>query len=102
MIARIWHGITTEAQSEDYLEFLKQRAIPDYQGIQGNRGAYVLRRIEGELAHFLTLTFWESREAIQAFAGVDIEKAKYYPEDKGFLLEFEPTVTHYEVTTAGI
>ena len=37
---------------------------------------YILRRIEGEQAHFLTLTFWESREAIQTFAGAEIEKAK--------------------------
>ncbi len=38
--------------------------------------------------------------ATQAFAGADIEKAKYYAEDKEFLLEFEPTVTHYEVCAA--
>ena len=97
MIARIWHGRTTATRSDDYLAFLKQRALPDYQGTEGNRGAYILRRIEGEHAHFLTLTFWESRKAIQTFAGAQIEKAKYYPEDKDFLLEFEPTVTHYEV-----
>src|SRR5207253_10211416 len=97
MIARIWHGRTTATRSDDYLAFLKQRAIPDYKGTEGNRGVYILRRIEGEQAHFLTLTFWESREAIQTFAGAEIEKAKYYPEDKDFLLEFEPTVTHYEV-----
>jgi hypothetical protein len=30
-------------------------------------------------------------------AGEDLETAKYYPEDEGFLLEFEPTVVHYEV-----
>jgi hypothetical protein len=24
--------------------------------------------------------------------------AQYYPEDRQYLLEFEPTVTHYEVT----
>jgi hypothetical protein len=26
-----------------------------------------------------------------------VERAKYYPEDKDFLLEFEPRVVHYEV-----
>ena len=34
---------------------------------------------------------------IKAFAGDDIELAKYYPEDKDFLIEFEPKVVHYEV-----
>jgi hypothetical protein len=32
-----------------------------------------------------------------AFADVDIEVAKYYAEDEKYLLEFEPTVTHYEL-----
>jgi heme-degrading monooxygenase HmoA len=57
----------------------------------------VLRRIEGNKAHFLLLTLWESEEAIKRFAGSNMEKAKYYPEDEQFLLELEPTVTHYEV-----
>ena len=97
MIARIWHGTTGATKSDEYLNFLNKRAIPDYQSRGRNQGIYILRRIEGEQAHFLTLTLWESNEAIQKFAGPDIEKAKYYPEDLEFLLEFEPTVTHYEV-----
>ena len=97
MIARIWHGVTAATKSDEYLDFLKGRAIPDYRSTKGNKGAYVLRRVEGETAHFLTLTFWESALAVEKFAGPDIERAKYYPEDKDFLLEFEPTVTHYEV-----
>jgi heme-degrading monooxygenase HmoA len=99
MIARIWHGRTRAADAGRYLEFLKQRAIPDYKSVPGNQGVYLLRRVEGEQAHFLTLTFWESRQAIEGFAGAEIERAKYYPEDKDFLLEFEPTVSHYEVVT---
>lgn len=97
MIARIWHGITLAARSDDYLELLNKTGVPEYQATEGNRGVYVLRRIEGEQAHFLTLTFWDSIEAIRRFAGDEIEKAKYYPEDKDFLLEFEPAVSHYEV-----
>jgi hypothetical protein len=61
------------------------------------QGAWVLRRIDNDIAHFITLSFWETREAIAAFAGADIEVAKYYPEDEKYLLEFEPTVTHYEL-----
>ena len=43
-----------------------------------------------------TLSFWESREAVKAFAGDPIEKALYFPEDEKYLLEFESTV-HCEV-----
>jgi heme-degrading monooxygenase HmoA len=53
--------------------------------------------MEGDEVHFLLLTLWDSLDAIRAFAGPDVERAKYYPEDEGFLIELEPTVTHYEV-----
>ena len=99
-IARTWHGRTAASRADEYLAFLIARAIPDYQSIAGNRGVTILRRIQGAEAHFLILTLWESRAAIAAFAGADIEKAKYYDEDRDFLLEFEPTVTHYEVCAA--
>ncbi|MFZ0335191.1 MAG: hypothetical protein WAN10_18945 [Candidatus Acidiferrales bacterium] len=59
------------------------------------RGFYA--SMDGDAAHFITLSFWESRDAIVAFAGADIELAKYYPEDKKYLVEFEPKVTHYEL-----
>jgi heme-degrading monooxygenase HmoA len=97
MIARMWHGRTRSADAELYLEYLHRTGMPDYRRTPGNRGAWVLRRLDGDVAHFITLTFWESRQAIQAFAGENIEIARYYPEDKKFLLEFEPTVSHYEV-----
>jgi heme-degrading monooxygenase HmoA len=97
MIARIWHGITPLDKADAYLEFLRRRAVPDYESVPGNRGVYVLRELRGDEAHFLTLTFWDSVEAIRRFAGEDISRAKYYPEDQDFLLAFEPTVTHYEV-----
>jgi hypothetical protein len=36
-------------------------------------------------------------DSIRAFAGDDVERARYYPEDEAFLLELEPHVTHYDV-----
>lgn len=101
MIARIWHGRTTLEKADAYLAFLEARAIPDYRSIAGNRGAYVLRRVEGDVAHFLTLSLWDSMAAIEAFAGKDVLKAKYYPEDRDFLLEFEPEVRHYDWSGGG-
>jgi len=45
----------------------------------------------------LLLSLWDSWEAIKAFAGEELDKASYYPEDEEFLIEFEPFVQHYEV-----
>ncbi|WKZ37393.1 MAG: antibiotic biosynthesis monooxygenase [Anaerolineales bacterium] len=97
MIARIWHGITPPAKADEYIEYLNETGVRDYRAVEGNLGVHVLRRIEGGQAHFLTLTFWDSLEAIKKFAGEEYEKARYYPEDKDFLLEFEEKVAHYEV-----
>jgi heme-degrading monooxygenase HmoA len=97
MIVRIWRGATAAEKSDEYLDYLNRTGVPDYRATEGNRGVYVLRRIEDGRAHFLTVSFWESVEAVKRFAGPDPEKARYYPEDEEFLLGFEPTVEHYEV-----
>jgi heme-degrading monooxygenase HmoA len=97
MIARIWHGKTHIDDLERYSEFLKEVAIPDYKSIPGNKGCTFLRRTENNEAHFTLITFWDSIDSIKAFAGTNYQKAKYYPEDKQFLLEFEDEVQHFEV-----
>ena len=97
MIARMWHGRVPANKTQEYRKFLNERALPDYQSVPGNISVHILERREGEVTHFITMTFWKDREAIKGFAGDDGEAAKYYPEDKAFLLEFEPTVVHYEV-----
>ena len=97
MIARMWHGRTPTEKAKAYREFLNARAISDYQSTDGNLSAHILERTEGEVTHFITLTFWENAQAIKNFAGEDMELAKYYPEDKDFLLEFEERVVQFEV-----
>ena len=97
MIVRMWHGRVPTSKAQTYRELLKKQAIPDYQSVAGNINVYILERPEGDVTHFITMTFWENLEVIKGFAGDNVEVAKYYPEDKEFLLEFEPTVAHYEV-----
>jgi heme-degrading monooxygenase HmoA len=95
-ITRIWHGMTKAEYAEEYLKYVEQTGIKDYRNVKGNLSAKILRRIEGDICHFLTVTEWDSYESIKQFAGEEYEKAIYYEEDKRFLLEFEEHVTHYE------
>ena len=97
MTYRIWHGRTPRAQADAYAAFLARRAVPDYRSTPGNLDATVLRRDDGDVTHFLTVTRWASEDAIRAFAGDDLTRAKYYAEDDAFLLEQEERVAHYEV-----
>jgi heme-degrading monooxygenase HmoA len=101
MIARMWHGRVPVAKSDEYLKLMRRVAIPDYKSTPGNRGAWALRQTEGEIAHFVMLSFWESREAIAKFAGDNIEAAKYHDFDSDFLLELEPHVKHFELYDNG-
>ena len=97
MIARIWHGKTHVSNYETYTEFVKHVAIPDYKKTRGFVSLTFLRNIKNDEGHFVLITYWENLEVIKNFAGQDLEKAKYYPEDDDFLLEFEEHVQHYEV-----
>ena len=97
MISRMWHGRVPTTKARAYREFLVKPAIPDYQSVEGNVSVRILERTEGEITHFITLSFWDNLDVIRGFAGQDIEAAKCYPEDHDFLLELEPKVLHYEV-----
>ncbi len=97
MIARIWRGRTRAEDYEAYTQFLKRRAIPDYAGTEGFIKYIFLRQLKDGEGHFVLITFWQDVESIQKFAGEDYERAKYYPEDQDYLLEFEEKVEHYEV-----
>ncbi len=97
MIARIWHGATPTGRADAYLELMRTVALPDYKAVPGNRGAWCLRRAEGDQVHVLMLTLWDDMQAVCAFAGDDPGRAKYYDFDPDFLIEMEPGVEHYEV-----
>jgi len=97
MIVRIWHGRTPRGVADEYAAFLARRALPDYRAVPGNLEAGVYRRDEGEVTHFLTVSRWASEDAIRAFAGEELLKARYYPEDTGYLLEFEPEAQHFTI-----
>jgi heme-degrading monooxygenase HmoA len=97
MIARIWHGVTAVRHADDYLAYLQATGLEHTRATPGNRGVQILRRVVDGQAEFLFTSFWDSLEAIRAFAGPDIDQAVYYPEDTRFLLELEPGVQHYEV-----
>jgi heme-degrading monooxygenase HmoA len=102
MIARTWRGATRAADAETYVAYLHATGLKAYRDTPGNRGAFCLRRIVGDRAEFVTLSLWESEAAIKAFAGEDIGRAVYYPEDDRFLVERGPHVDHFEVVFASV
>ncbi len=102
MIARIWRGATREADADAYLKYLDSTGGNTARGTAGNRGVQILRRIRDGRAEFVFISFWESLDAVRRFAGPDPERAVFYPEDERFLIEADPTVSHYELFTEPI
>ena len=101
MIVRMWRGKVPKKLKSDYEAYLNQTGLSDYGKIAGNQGVYLLCQDMGENVEFLTMTFWSSIDAIKKFAGEDYEKARYYPEDEKFLLNFSETAEHFEVLYDG-
>ncbi len=97
MIVRMWHGKVDSSKSDEYAEFMKQKAAPDYSSVDGLQKLLFLRKNEEDVARFLLVTYWDSMESVKRFAGEEPEKAKYYPEDDAFLLEKEALSALYEV-----
>jgi hypothetical protein len=94
MIVRIWHGRTKTRDAETYRQYVIETGMKGYTSVPGNLGAQIWQRQEGEITHIWTISWWTDFESIRAFAGEDINTAKYYEDDKRYLLEFEPTVEH--------
>jgi heme-degrading monooxygenase HmoA len=101
MIARIWRGAVRAQDAAAYAAYVQRTGIEGYQRTPGNRGAWLLWRVDRDRAQFITMSLWESRAAIASFAGEDIEKAVFYPEDDQFLIERDLVVRHYEVGAPG-
>lgn len=99
MITRLWHGWTTIENADAYEQFLLGELFPSMREIPGFRGADVLRRVEdGEVA-FVTLTRFDSVDAIRAFAGDDYETPVLEPQALALLSRYEQRALHFDTAT---
>ena len=97
MIARIWRGVVAAEHADAYADYMHETGVRGYTGSPGNRGVYMLRRSRDEKCEFLMVSLWDSLDDVRAFAGDDVERAIFYPEDDRFLVDRDLRVRHYEV-----
>ncbi len=91
MIVRTWRGATAAADADEYVAYMNRTGLAEYRATPGCVGAFTLCRPRGERMEFLFLSFWESEAAVRAFAGEDMSRARFYPEDARFLVEAAAT-----------
>lgn len=102
MIARTWRGQASPDKADAYAAHFTRSVVPALQALAGHRGATLLRReVEGGV-EFLAVTLWESRAAIEAFAGQDIGRAHVEPAARAVLSAFDDFADHYEVTFTSV
>ncbi len=97
MIARTWRGWTRPEDAEEYAAYIAGTGLAEYAATSGNRGAYLLHRLDGDRVEFIAVSFWDTLDAVKAFAGDDIDVAVFYPEDDRYLISRETVAHHYEV-----
>jgi heme-degrading monooxygenase HmoA len=93
----MWRGAVRRGDADEYASYIRDTGIAEYTRTPGNRGAWMLRRDEGDRTEFITYSLWNTLDAIRGFAGDDVEAAVYYPEDERFLVERDDRVKHYEI-----
>ncbi len=97
MIARLWHGWTRPEDAEAYETLLRAEVLPGIDRIEGARGAYVLRSAGANEVEFVTITLWDSLEAVREFAGDDYEAAVVPAAARQLLSRFDERSRHYEM-----
>ena len=97
MIARTWRGTVAAGRGHGYLEVVGRTGLPGSRATPGNLGFYVMQRPAGDHDEILTLSLWDSEDSIRAFAGDDISRAVFYPEDDAWLIGRDLHADHWEI-----
>ena len=96
MISRLWHGWTTRANAGAYEKLLREEVLPGIHRVRGFRGAHLLRRDVKDEVEFVTITLFDSLDAVKEFAGADYEVAVVPAEARRLLSRFDARSAHYE------
>lgn len=89
-IARIWRGRTTRERADAYEAYNYEAGIKPL--IETALGVQTLREDRGEETEFMTISYWESVEAMEAFAGSDPTKIHHLDRDAEFLIALPDAV----------
>jgi hypothetical protein len=95
-IARIWRGRTTRAKADEYAAYLYEHGIK----VLAER-ALAVQQLREDRAHdseFVTISYWESIEAMSRYAGADPRKIHHLERDREFLIELPDSVQVLHIT----
>jgi hypothetical protein len=94
-IARIWRGRTTTAKAHDYAAYLHENGIAPL--AEKALGVQSFREDRERESEFVTISYWESIEAMSRFAGEDPRRIHHLERDAEFLIELPESVQVLEI-----
>jgi heme-degrading monooxygenase HmoA len=99
MIIRIWHGWTTPENADEYERLVVEENYPRIaeKAGEGYRGFEIARREHDDEVEYVTITRFDSWDAVESFAGEDYEQAYVPPEAQELLTRYDERTAHYEV-----
>jgi heme-degrading monooxygenase HmoA len=96
-IARIWRGRTTRNKADAYAAYLREVGIPPL--MEKALGVQMMREDREGETEFVTISYWESIEAMSRFAGPDPRRIHHLPRDPEFLVELPESVQVLDLVT---
>lgn len=101
MIARMWSARTRSTDDADAYQALFPRdALEHLRTVDGFHGAYLLRRDHEAGVELVTLTLFDSLNAVRGFAGQDYESANVSAPARRVLDDIDNRVRHFTVIVA--
>lgn len=95
---RVWTAKILTSDGEGYIDLVRRTGLQDHAETAGHLRSWVLsRRLDAGYTEIKTVSLWESREAIEAFAGYDIERSVSYPGEEMYLIESSPWAAHFDI-----
>ena len=89
-IARIWRGRVEAERADEYEAYNYEVGIKPL--IENARGVQCLREDRGAETEFMTISYWESIDAMARFTGADPTAIHHLPRDPEFLIELPKAV----------
>jgi hypothetical protein len=89
-IIRIWRGRTTRERADEYERYNFEVGIKPL--IEKALGVQTFREDRGGETEFMTISYWESVEAMRTFTGGHPDRIHHLPRDREFLIELPKSV----------
>jgi len=99
-LIRTWRGLIRSGDTDRYLAYVERTGLTDFARSPGHLGALTLHRPVAGGVELMILSGWESEAALAGFAGEDLERARFYPEDEAFLIDRDWRTVHYRLARA--